>query len=130
MTGQVGKEGKRYLPCPKEKEAEPHQTVLYGGDRVPPGGPVVIVEGIMDAWKLGPGAVGIHGQKCTPSQLLKLIRSGIRKAGVFLDPDAGESSEALCSVLSGAGLEVYEIRADTDPGDLPEEEARKIISTF
>ena len=125
----TGKASKRYLPCPKQQEVVPHKHTLYGWHLSPPSG-VILVEGVVDAWRVGPGAVAAYGQKLTPEQLLILIRGGVRKVGVFLDPDARASSQALCSVLGAAGLGVKEILADTDPGDLSEAEVKEIREGF
>jgi len=126
----TGRASTRYLPCPRGREILPHKHTLYGIDQILRGGFLILVEGIVDVWKLGPGAVALFGQRPTPAQQLLIIRSGVSRVGVFLDPDAITSASIIVSILCGVGMDCYLIQSDRDPGDLQEGEAREMVFRF
>ena len=117
-----------YKACPKEKEARDHKACLYGMDLVP-GDRIVIVEGITDAWRLGPGAVATFGIKYTPAQVALMKRFSHR----FIlfdpeDPEAKSKSKELARSLSGyfGETEIIEID-DPDPGAMNPEDAADLM---
>ena len=131
----TGKSPLKYKACPQELEAIDHKNVLYGLDMVD-GDSVVVVEGVFDAWKLGPGAVATFGIKYTPSQILELAQ--FKNVFMIFDSETEESredeaaarSEELAASLSSLNpktqVEVIELD-EGDPGDLPQEEANNIM---
>lgn len=137
----VGYQG-RLLGDPRGKTPKylttqtPKSRLLYGLDRVPPGAaPVVLVEGPVDAWRAGPGAVAVLGKAVSDEQcrLLRAVTPG-RDVVVMFDPEAEaeahRAADRLRSVLArdltavtGPGrVAVARLPDARDPGDCTAEE--------
>ena len=103
---------------------------MYGLDEVDTD-TLVVVEGITDVWRLGPGAVATFGTGYKPSQILMMSQF----ERIFLlfdseqdDPNAIKRSEELANTLSSIGKEVEIIELDEgDPGDLKQEDADHLM---
>ncbi len=113
----------RYKACPSEKEVVSHKHCLYGIDIVQ-NDFVVIVEGVSDAWRLGPGAVALFGLLYSSEQIKLLKR--FKRRYIMLDSGENEfkrSKElaAMLSIFNGENI-VVELGED-DPGDMKQEEA-------
>jgi len=111
----TGKARLRYLACPKQRELLDHKFTLYGLDQCNDNERVVIVEGIFDAWRIGPGAVATFGIQYTKQQVHRLVDS-FTKALVVYDDELQAQRQAR--QLQGM-LEMYGITTDvgTAPGD-------------
>ena len=113
----TGRQTLRYKACPIEQEVIHHKHVTYGIDLVPRK-TCVIVEGITDVWRLGPGAVALFGTEWTPEQLLFLAKR-MKTAHVLFDADSTDKGGKLLSELTalGVGGEQF-ILEEGDPGEL------------
>ena len=80
----TGRQSEKYKACSMEDEAVHHKHILYGLDKAV-GDTAVIVEGITDVWRLGPGAVATFGIKYTHWQIKELKR--FRRICIFFDND-------------------------------------------
>lgn len=119
----TGKNGIRYKACPSEMEIRPHKNCLYGLDNVQ-GSTVVIVEGVSDVWRLGPGAVALFGLRASSEQI-KLLQQFERRY-IMLDSGEDESkkSKSLAATLEAFDGENIVVQLDEgDPGDMKQEEA-------
>ena len=125
----------RYHTCPPEKEITYHKNLVYGLDSVR-GDTGVVVEGLFDCWKLGPGAVHTFGVAWLPAQLSVLVKRFKRLFVMYdsqgpADPlgDAQAQGVALAQAASLLGVEAYAVDAESakDPGDLTVEEARNVM---
>lgn len=118
----------KYKACRKDDERLLHQHSLYGIDQVP-GDTVVIVEGITDVWRLGPGAVATFGIDYTRAQVKMLKR--FKRLRVFFDSadsQAVKQAELLAHDLSIWDNEVEIVECDyDDPGSMPQIEASKLM---
>ena len=117
----TGKSELKYKACPQEKEARDHKSSLYGID-LAVGKSAVIVEGIADAWRLGPGAVATFGTAFTPPQV-NLFCKRYTRGFVLFDPeeDAQKRAESIASQLLVRGLDCEILYyPDSDPGDIPQ----------
>jgi len=117
-----------YKACAQADEARDHKHCLYGAELVP-GSDVVIVEGIVDAWRLGPGAVATFGIEHTQAQL-NLLRKYRRRFVYYdsADVQAMEQAEKLAAALSAFRGEVEIIETEwEDPGEMPQEEANELM---
>lgn len=118
----------RYKACEKEKEARDHKHCLYGLNKVS-GDSVVVVEGITDVWRLGPGAVATFGIQVLLPQI-NLLRQFKNKYILFdsADPQAIAEATKLANCLSifPGHVEVIEISSD-DPAELEQEEADELM---
>lgn len=117
------KSGLRYKACELEKEIVAHQEILYGID-LAVHHKVILVEGITDAWRFGPGAVACFGIEMKKRQLLLLME---RFSEVYImfddDPQAIDQAEEIAADLSMAGILTEICLIDGDPGALPQKEA-------
>ena len=117
----------RYKACKKDNESEPHQNNLYGIDLVPRKN-VIVVEGITDCWRLGPGSLGVFGISFTTSQILLLTKY----SNVFILFDhsgqAQKMANRMGTRLSSLGVytEILDIDID-DPGSMSDKEAKYLI---
>lgn len=83
----------RYKACPKEKALLNYKDILYGADLAANRDDVVVVEGVFDAWRLGPGAVATFGTGCTTQQILALARW--KRVTFFFDPESDAQRHAV-----------------------------------
>jgi hypothetical protein len=133
----TGKSQLPYKACAEENEVLHHKHLLYAEDLVP-GDTVVVVEGIVDAWKLGPGAVATFGIGFSIEQVRRIARFKTRFILYDLDPKGHGQTAArnLCHTLMGfPGRTDYAQllnlkKGQKDPGDLEEKEARKIMRSL
>lgn len=117
----------KYITCPSRHEIIPHKRLLYGLDQIQDRRRVVVVEGVTDVWRLGPGAVATFGVEFTLAQI-KLLRSFV-EVFIFYDPDeAGQrSANKLQSILDSLGVSSHLIIDDVDPGELTNNEALALM---
>jgi hypothetical protein len=117
----------RYVTCPDALEVVPSKSLVYGWDLIS-SGKALIVEGLFDVWKGGPGCVHTFGVAWTASQLRLL--SSLRTAVVAYDaePQAIRAANDLAESLSGLGVKAAVLQLDQkDFGAMPVEEARAIV---
>lgn len=111
----------------------PVKSLLYG-EWLVPAKSVVVVEGTMDALKLGPGAVALCGKGWTSAQLLLLSRFNNRSILFDFDKRATGEAETLARVLGEMDgkfacyiqMNLSKTKA-TDPGSLTEKEGRAVM---
>lgn len=117
----------KYKACPKSLEIRDHKDCLYAMDLVK-GDTVVIVEGIVDAWKLGPGAVATFGSAFTWAQVRLLVERWNRHVILF-DPDADIEIHKLATAISGLckTTTVAILKGWKDPGELTLEKGEEIM---
>jgi hypothetical protein len=127
----TGKAPLKYKACPEPEEVIPHKHLLYGADKVP-GHSVVVVEGVTDVWKLGPGAVATFGIEWTPEQVARLKQFSRRFILFDSEPQAQRQARELAGALGAyrgetSLVSLPELKEGEDVGDIPEEKAREII---
>lgn len=81
----------RYKVCPVNKSIMHYKDIVYGGN-LATGRRVVVVEGVVDAWKLGPGAVATFGTGCKDSQIMCLAHW--HEVIFFFDPEPEAQKKA------------------------------------
>jgi DNA primase len=117
-----------YLACSAEREVRPIKECLYGLDQVE-GDEVLVVEGVTDVWRLGPGAVATFGTSWIQAQANLLKR--FKKVFIGFDPEdeAQQKARELAYALMGIGpeVELIDFEAGTDPGDMSDAAARKVM---
>lgn len=121
----IVEEGPRYLKCPKAKESFPAKQVLYGWEYIVK--KCVVVEGIFDAWRLGPGAVATMGLGFSPEQVSLL--SALDQVFILFDSDkpAIKRTHDMARRLSAlVDVEILQIEA-SDPAELSKKEAKEIM---
>jgi DNA primase len=119
-----------YIACPKDEESVPHQKILYGLDNARKR-KAIVVEGIFDAWRLGPGAVATFGISYSPEQAL-LLAEKFDQVFILFDPEEEAQKKAykLAGEVSLFGTEAFipEWEWDaSDPAELKPHEAALIV---
>lgn len=92
------KRSDRYITASADEEAVSIKSVLYGGHLAR--NAVVIVEGPVDAWAIGPGAVSTCGVAFTDVQMSLMSGYSIRVVCFDVQKDAQRRAERLCKQLS------------------------------
>lgn len=129
----TGKHLQKYLACFQDEEIIQHQHCLYGLDETITR-KCIIVEGITDVWRLGPGAIATFGIDFTKQQA-QLIAMNFDKVFIMFDsePQAQEKAEELGSLISSAFSNPVEvinlpfIVKNIDPGDLSQKDANSLM---
>jgi DNA primase len=118
-----------YLACEEEKEIIPHKHIVYGFDYAVEKRRCVLVEGVTDVWRLGPGAVATFGKKWTQEQI-NFICNNFDKVTVMMDADVPKhESKKLAQAISAHGVWSVDIitLAEGDPAKLTPRRAREIM---
>lgn len=121
----------RYKACRKELEVVRHKHTLYGIDLVPFDA-IVITEGVLDVWRLGPGAVSTFGIEYTNHQISLMLRYNRRF--IFYDnrkkdPQAGKQADKLAYTLDEypGETEVIELSGVGDPAEMQQAKADQLM---
>lgn len=115
---------RRYVNARPEEEAVPIKHCLYGEDLVR-GHAVVVVEGPLDAWAVGPGAVSTFGVVVTGEQVARLQRFPVRYI-CFDAEGVGEKSAKDLQKRLGGNTRIISLEHGKDPADcLGSEEGKK-----
>jgi hypothetical protein len=119
----------KYKACKKEREVVDHQDVVYGLDQAKRKA-CVLVEGIADVWRLGPGAVCCFGIAYTMAQVNLLVK---KFKTVYIMFDGGETEAAkqarkIALLLSNRGVDVEMLFLDSgDPGEMSQVDADELM---
>ena len=116
----------RYISASPDQEEINHKALLYGEDLAEHA--VVVVEGPLDAWAIGPGAVAILGLMTTPHQIERLGRYPVRAICTDAEPAAMRRAEQLADLLQQyPGItDVIELETGGDPAEADPSEIREI----
>jgi len=92
-------------------------------------GPVVVVEGPTDVWRLGPGAVALLGKDLSTTQRALLLHHfASRHIVVMLDADAQEAAAKIQrdiqAARGGDTVAIARLPAGQDPADLTRDDAK------
>jgi len=126
----------KYMSAPKDMESVNHKSIVYGWDWAEAIGKAVVVEGVVDVWKLGLGAVHTFGVEWTLDQLILL--SKLKKVFVMYDNETDprkkqavdKQANTLAESLSALGADVERVELSGmyhDAGEMPQDEARKLM---
>lgn len=84
---------KRYINARHDQEKYSLKNVLYGSDLCT--NSIIVVEGPLDAWRIGPGAVATFGLAYTRPQLLQMAHFSNRIICLDSEPEAQKVAERL-----------------------------------
>lgn len=101
---------KRYLTAPKEHEAIPAKTLLYGEDYAQHA--VIVCEGPLDVWRIGPGAVATMGMDYSQAQVEKIVKYPKRAICFDNEPEAQRRAQRLCNDISSFSGETFNVVLD------------------
>lgn len=129
-TRSIGEQEPRYINARPEQEAIPAKKLLYGEDYARHA--IVIVEGPMDAMRIGPGAVATLGVGYSRAQILKMIKYPVRAVCFDADAAGQQRAKKLCAELEVFPGKVYNIILDSgsDPGEASQKELNLIRGCF
>lgn len=124
----TGKTDLRYQSCPKNREAIPHQSILYGRqDKW--GDTGICVEGVTDVWRLGFSAFAVFGIDYSHAQVREMKKHFKKVFVMFdIDPQAVRQGEKLVADLQFRGVEAEQIIIPNDPADMDQDEANALVS--
>lgn len=115
-TRSLTDKGQRYISAESHQELIPHKSILYGFDYVRHA--ALVLEGPLDAWAIGPGAVATFGTAFTESQILSLIKIPRRVICFDAEPQAQRQARKLCDRLGPfPGETINVVLDDKDPAD-------------
>ncbi len=120
----------RYITAKPEEESIRAKTLLYGGDYVR--NAVVVCEGPLDAWRLGPGAVATMGLAVSLSQTYRLGRIPLRVICFDNEPEAQKRAERLAKTLEPLPGVTHVIRIESgkDVAEADAEEVEEIRNQY
>lgn len=120
----------RYISAKSEQEAIPHKDILYGAHLARQ--TIIIVEGPLDAWAIGPGAVATCGLSYSRSQLREMEQYTNKIICFDVSREAQDKAYMLCSQLSlfpGTTQNIV-LESGSDPADADPAEIQEIRKTF
>lgn len=125
----TGKSKLKYITCPMALESVFHKNILYGLDRANSKS-VILMEGVTDVWRYGPGAVACFGIKYTETQVNLLARK-FEEVFVMFDsePQARIQALAIMRDLKERGVKgkVIRLPRGSDPGSMDKIDLQKYI---
>ena len=126
----IGGREPRYISASPEEEAVDHKSLLYGEDLA--GHAIVVVEGPLDAWRIGPGAVATLGLQVTPEQVSRIGGHPVRAICFDRERAALRRADKLASLLAQSPGDTYVVELETgdDPADADDEEVDEIRRKF
>jgi len=129
-TRSIGDKGTRYISAAPDQEAVPHRELLYGEDRA--GHAVVVCEGPVDVWRLGPGAVATMGVGYTPAQVERISHHTLRVICFDGEMAAQRRAGRLADELVGfpGKTVVVELESGKDVAEADEEEIKQLRKEF
>lgn len=126
-TRSISNRGKvtRYISAGIKEESMFHKFLLYGEDFVQQS--IIITEGPLDAWKIGPGAAATLGIGYTLEQLIRIARYSKRAICFDNSNPAQKRAQNLCNDLSVFPGKTYNVTLDSkDPGEATAKEIEKL----
>lgn len=128
-TRSTGDAGRRYISAKADQEILHHKSLLYGLDHVDH--TIVVVEGPMDVWRIGYGAVATFGTSCSSAQV-ELMSRFPRRVIVFDNEKAAQrKAKQLCQTLEGLPGETINVTlSGKDPADSPMKEIEELRRRF
>ena len=111
----------RYLSASPWQEGRPLKSMLYGEEKARHA--VIVVEGPLDAWRIGPGAVATFGIAFTAPQAARIGRFPLRAIAFDGEEAAQRQAARLCRLLEAMpGRTVLVELEAKDPGSAGEQE--------
>jgi len=122
--------GVRYLTAGMEQEKINHKQLLYGADYAR--NSVIVTEGPIDAWRIGPGAVATLGLGFTQEQARQIGQFPLRVICFDNERDAQRRAHRLAKALQVMPGETVVIRIETgeDIADADQEEVEQLRNEF
>lgn len=120
----------KYLACPMKREVIHHKNILYERFSLQTiqQSVIIIVEGVIDVWRLGPAAVATFGTAFKMEQVLALSKMHDRFVILYdNEPQAQEQAHKLSIKLRSLGKVVHIETVEDDPGSMSDEDAKHLV---
>lgn len=115
----------RYISAGENEESIPHHNLLYGEDFARHA--IIVVEGCLDVWRIGPGAVGTFGSGYSSEQLERMLKYPTRAICFDNEKEAQKRARKLSDDLSAFPGDTYNIRLKCkDPAEETETNIRQL----
>lgn len=129
-TRAIGKSGRRYMSASPAEETINHKTLLYGEDycrRV-----IIVCEGPVDAWRIGPGTVATFGLTVSLSQVRRIAEYPVRVIAFDDEPEAQRRAKGLATMLNGIPGETHVVQVESgmDWGEADREEVIELRGKY
>ena len=124
----TGKQLRKYMACPENREEKNIKTILYGQQNkwTDTG---ICVEGITDVWRFGVHAFATFGIQYKHEQIKEMVKN-FKQIFVCFDGNeiqAKKQANKLIAELKFRGVKSERIDINGDPGDMQQKEADKLI---
>lgn len=117
--------GARYWTAKPDEEIISSKRLLLGEEYARHS--IIVVEGPMDAYRIGPGAVATLGTMVTGAQVAKIAAYPQRYIAFDNEPDAQKRASALCDALESLPGETYRLTLDAkDAAECSEQEIQQL----
>ncbi len=116
----------RYISASPQEESISHKSILYGEDLARQ--VIVIVEGPIDAWAIGPGAVATLGTSYSTAQVNRMTRFPVRYVLFDSESEAQKRAKKLSDSLScfPGTTAIITLDSGKDAAEADAEEIKKI----
>lgn len=127
-TRSLSDKGRRYISAESSQETIPHKHILYGQDYVRHA--TIIVEGPLDVWAIGPGAVATFGTDFTKEQVRHLCHIPRRIVCYDNESFAQRQAEKLVNHLGAFPGETINIILDAKDAAATQPAEREKLRKF
>lgn len=129
-TRSVGNIKTKYISAKPEQEIVNHKHLLYGEDYARHS--IVVVEGPIDVWAVGPGAVAVMGLNYSQEQVARIAKYPIRTICFDQGKDAQLAASKLAEELSCLEGETHtiELESGSDPANADKKEIKMLRNRF
>lgn len=129
-TRAISDSGARYISASPAEERLSAKSLLFAADHARHA--ILICEGPLDVFKIGPGAVCTFGTSWTKAQVNQMARYPVRTICLDAEPAAQRRARELCRILNAFPGRTENVVLDTgkDPGNASKQEIsslRKIL---
>jgi len=124
----TGEAVQRYLDCPPARARIPNKHIVHGVGKANKKKRAVVVEGVTDQWRMGPGSLCLMGKNYTQQQLAYLLKNLQRdvRITVLLDADAWTKAREFAKQLAWRWETKITVLEKGDPAELSEREIEEI----
>jgi hypothetical protein len=121
--------GARHNGASPEEESIARKTLLFAEDHCEHA--IVVVEGVFDVFRIGPGAVATFGTSYSRSQIYRMSRYPVRVVCFDNEQEAQKRATVLAKTLESLPGKTYNISLDAkDPGCAHESEIKELRKQF
>lgn len=120
----------RYITATPKQERMSSRDILYGAENARHC--IIIHEGPIDAWTVGPGAVATCGTGFSKAQVLLMSSFPVRVVCFDAEPPAQRRARDLCQMLEVFDGETYQVTLQTgkDPNSASKNEIKELRRRF